>query len=420
MHASGLLALGSELLREVLRFDRAADAVVADFGRRHPALGARDRLVLADTAYAVLRRLPLLRHLTQAGPGTIERRLVLLAWAGDAAALHAALSSAEGEWLAAVRRVDLESLPAALRHNLPDWLAEPWQAELGADEFWRLVESLERPAPLDLRVNTAKSRREAAQAWLAAAGIVARPTPYSPSGLRLQGKPALQRLDLYRSGAVEVQDEGSQLLALLTGARRGETVVDFCAGAGGKTLALGALMRDTGHLYAVDVSGHRLAALKPRLARSALSNVYTLQVAHERDPRLDRLAGKAHRVLVDAPCSGTGTLRRHPDLKWRQSAAAVRAMAERQAAVLDGAARLVAPGGRIVYATCSLLAEENEQQALAFGARHPDFEPLAAATVLERLGVADAASLAPSGHLRLWPHRHHTDGFFAALWQRRR
>ena len=216
-----------------------------------------------------------------------------------------------------------------------------------------------------------------------------------------------------------MQDEGSQLLALLTGAKRGEMVADFCAGAGGKTLALGAMMRNTGRLYAFDVSGHRLAALKPRLARSGLSNVYPVQIAHERDDRIKRLAGKIDRVLVDAPCSGLGTLRRNPDLKWRQSPAAVTEMSVRQAAILASAARLVKPGGRLVYATCSLLQQENEAVAQAFTAAHASgFRVLPAAEALRRAQVADPDTLTQGDHLRLWPHRHATDGFFAAVWER--
>jgi 16S rRNA (cytosine967-C5)-methyltransferase len=233
------------------------------------------------------------------------------------------------------------------------------------------------------------------------------------------GKPALQQLELFKRGEVEVQDEGSQLLALLTGARRGEMVVDFCAGAGGKTLALGAMMRNTGRLYAFDVSGARLEALKPRLARSGLSNVYPAQIAHERDTRIKRLAGKIDRVLVDAPCSGLGTLRRNPDLKWRQSPQAVTELRAKQAAILESAARLLEPGGRLVYATCSLLDAENETVAHEFAASHPEFEPLPADGLLRQARVPAADELVHQGDLRLWPHRHHTDGFYATVWQRR-
>jgi 16S rRNA (cytosine967-C5)-methyltransferase len=197
-------------------------------------------------------------------------------------------------------------------------------------------------------------------------------------------------------------------------------VVDFCAGAGGKTLALGAAMRNTGHLYAFDVSGHRLAGLTPRLARSGLSNVHPVQIAHERDGRIERLAGKIDRVLVDAPCSGLGTLRRSPDLKWRQSAAAVAAFAPRQQAILAGAARLLKPGGRLVYATCSLLAAEGEDVAAAFSHAHrQDFEPLSAFDALTAARITQPEGLVQGMYLRLWPHRQQTDGFFAAVWQKR-
>jgi 16S rRNA (cytosine967-C5)-methyltransferase len=247
--------------------------------------------------------------------------------------------------------------------------------------------------------------------------MAAEPTPYSPWGLRLRDKPPLHQLELFKQGLVEVQDEGSQLLALLLDAKRGEMVVDFCAGAGGKTLAIGATMRNTGRLYAFDTSAHRLDALKPRLARSGLSNVHPVVLAHERDDRIKRLAGKIDRVLVDAPCSGLGTLRRNPDLKWRQSAKAVEEMVLKQEAILASAARLLKPGGRLVYATCSVLREENESVALAFGQAHPDFEALPAAPLLAEQD--QSASLCAGDFLRLWPHKHQTDGFFAAVWQRR-
>jgi 16S rRNA (cytosine967-C5)-methyltransferase len=218
-----------------------------------------------------------------------------------------------------------------------------------------------------------------------------------------------------------VQDEGSQLLALLLDAKRGEMVVDFCAGAGGKTLAIGACMRNTGRLYAFDTSAHRLDALKPRLARSRLSNVHPAAIAHERDERIKRLAGKIDRVLVDAPCSGLGTLRRNPDLKWRQSPESVQEMTVKQAAILQSASRLLKPGGRLVYATCSLLPQENEEIARMFSQANKEFTPLSAAEILSNLKVTGAADLCSGGegggdYLRLWPHRHRTDGFFAAIW----
>lgn len=419
MHPNALLDLATDLLKRVLRFEHPADGVVSDFFRQHRALGSRERHTLAETTYAVLRQRLLFQHLAQSGTGPIERRLAILGWQGNAGFLRGALSEPEQQWLAQVEAVDRSTLPERLRHNLPDWLAEALKASLGED-FWPFVDSMTAPAPLDLRVNTVKAKRDEARAALHAAGIEAEPMPFSPLGLRVHGKPALQKTEPFTRGDVEVQDEGSQLLALLVDAKRGEMVVDFCAGAGGKTLALGAAMRNTGRLYAFDTSGHRLAALKPRLARSGLSNVYPIQIAHERDDRIKRLAGKIDRVLVDAPCSGLGTLRRNPDLKWRQSPQGIEEMRAKQLAILGSAARLVKPGGRLVYSTCSLLEDENEAIAAAFEAGHAtDFTPLDAAEALAKAQVQRAGELVRGPYLRLWPHRHGTDGFFAAVWQRR-
>ncbi|PZP49499.1 MAG: SAM-dependent methyltransferase, partial [Azospira oryzae] len=273
---------------------------------------------------------------------------------------------------------------------------------------------LQHPAPLDLRVNTLRASRDAALKALAEEGVSCAPTPYSPVGIRVRGKPPINRSPLFHSGVVEVQDEGSQLLAYLVAPRRGEMVVDFCAGAGGKTLHLGTLMRSEGRVYAFDVADWRLAQLKPRLRRSGLSNVYPQRIDSENDPRVKRLAGKIDRVLVDAPCSGTGTLRRNPDLKWRQSPATVAALKRTQAAILEAAARLVKPGGRLVYATCSFLQEENDAIIQAFLERTPTFSLVPAAQVLADHGIA----LDTGPCLRLFPHLHGTDGFFAAVLDR--
>ena len=308
------------------------------------------------------------------------------------------------------------------RHNLPEWLVQPLKDQLGAG-FWPLVESLNRAAGLDLRVNAFTSKRAEVQKELSKSGIQAVPTPYSPWGLRIEGKPALNKLEAFTRGDFEVQDEGSQLLAMLVDARRGEMVVDFCAGAGGKTLALGASMRSTGRLYAFDTSAHRLAAFKPRLSRSGLSNVHPVAIAHERDERVKRLAGKIDRVLVDAPCSGLGTLRRNPDLKWRQNPQSIAEMAVKQRAILESASRLVKVGGRLVYATCSLLPDENEMISDAFSAANSAFVALDVREIMTNLKLAHADTLCSGGsdvsYLRLWPHVHQTDGFFAAAWERK-
>lgn len=423
MRPGALLDLASELLKEVLRLDAPADTVVAAFGRRHRALGARERHLLGDTVFELLRRRLWYEHLAQEGPGVPERRLAILAWRGEGAALDAALGEGERAWREGVlAAADPASAADALRHNLPEPLAAALREQLQDEsEFQVLAAALLEPAPLDLRVNPLKGKRAQAIAALAAEGIEVSPTTFSPWGLRVQGKPSLARAAPYLSGWVEVQDEGSQLLALLVDAHRGEMVVDFCAGAGGKTLALGAAMRNTGRLYALDVSGHRLGALEPRLERSGLGNVHLLQIAHERDERLQRLVGKVDRVLVDAPCSGLGTLRRRPDLKWRHGVADAQAMQARQQSILDSAATLLKPGGRLVYATCSLLYAENEAVTQAFddGPRGGSFERVDASQALTATHVARATELANGPNLRLWPHRHGTDGFFAAVWQRR-
>ena len=378
MHPKQQVHLATELLQRVLLLVHPADREVSAFFREHKDLGAKDRAILAETTFRVLRQRLVLQHLAQSGQGPLARRLVLLAWQGSDAYLKAAVTEVEWNWLQQVRAVSLASLPMRVTANMPPWLLERMQAILG-DECAAFVQAVEGSAPLDLRVNTFKAKREAVQAAFESLGFACTPTPYSPWGLRLQGKPALNRLEVFTRGDVEVQDEGSQLLALLVGPKRGEMVIDFCAGAGGKTLLLGALMRSTGRLYAFDVSATRLAKAKPRFARSGLSNVVPVAIDHENDQRVRRLAGKAQRVLVDAPCSGVGTLRRNPDLKWRQSAQSLAELTDLQARILKSASRCVAPGGRLVYATCSILAEENQAQVERFLGEHPDFELIDAA-----------------------------------------
>ena len=423
MHPKVLLDACAELVRLTLTFEHPADAVVSRFFRDNRGLGPRERATLAETVYTVLRKKLLFDHLAPSGSGPKERRLAILGFHGPRDFLKSALNEQEKNWLDQCDAINPADLMERHRHNLPEWLVQPLKDQLG-DEFWPLAESMAQNAPLDLRVNVLKEKRAEVQKELARAAIKSVATPYSPWGLRIEGKPALTKLDAFTRGAIEVQDEGSQLLALLLDAKRGEMVVDFCAGAGGKTLAIGATMRSTGRLYAFDVSAHRLDALKPRMARSGLSNIHPAAIAHERDERIKRLAGKIDRVLVDAPCSGLGTLRRNPDLKWRQSAKAVQELVVKQAAILDSAARLLKPGGRLVYATCSILPQENEAIAEAFTAAHTDFVPLDAGEVLGQLKVEQAASLCSGGetgtaYLRMWPHRHQTDGFFAAVWTRK-
>ena len=438
-------------------FSMPADQVLHQFFRTRRELGPLDRAFAAEVMYAVLRRWRSLNArasvsgpsaaaarppidastfaAADAGAATTDaapapataavdaraptpRRLVLVALTSvfglSARALEPAIGRNDREWLAATHALDLSTLPPAVALDIPDWLYQRLCARFDARETATLVGALNQPAPLDLRINPAKVDRTIAIAQLKARGIDARETPYSPFGLRIDGRPTLGRDPLYDQGAVEVQDEGSQLLAQLVAPKRREMVVDFCAGAGGKTLALGALMQSTGRLYAFDVSAKRLKAFEPRLKRSGLSNVHPQLLSNESDARVRRLAGKIDRVLVDAPCTGLGTLRRNPDMKWRQPESAVAEMAAKQSAILASAARLLKPGGRLVYATCSLLEEENRAVVEAFLAANPAFSLRPANEVLAGLGIA----LDTGPYLEMLPHRHGTDGFFAAVLER--
>jgi 16S rRNA (cytosine967-C5)-methyltransferase len=410
-----LFAHAEAVLGQLLTFEHPADAVVSRYFREHRELGHADRAFVAETVFAVLRRG---RSLEARCAGQLSNRRRLLAalavtrgWSQRE--LAPVLKGNEEEWLASAKAMGEEDLAPAVRCDLPDWLYERLAAQFGTNEVVALARALNQSAPLDLRVNTLKMNREALLEKLAADGIAATPGPLSPLAVRLRDKPALAKTALFLEGAYEVQDEGSQLLGYLLEPKRGEMVVDFCAGAGGKTLLLGAMMRNTGRLYAYDVSDKRLANLKPRLARSGLSNVHPVRIEHERDQKIKRLAGKADRVLVDAPCSGLGTLRRNPDLKWRQSEESVAELTVKQASILEAASRLVRPGGRLVYATCSLLAAENDEIVAAFLAKHPDFKLLPASAILARHDIAIDGDT-----LRLRPDLHNTDGFFAAALER--
>ena len=413
IRASQLSAL-SDALASVLPLAEPADATLRNFFRRHPGLGQRDRAFVAEGTFATLRRL---RSLTAQARNSTPRSLAIAVTLRELGIslrdLEPVLTSEERSW-AREFKAYRPQLSAAEAAELPDWLWAKLDQGFKTDERDALVRSWLSPAPLDLRVNELKITRDEARDELAASDIATEPTPYSPWGLRAEGKPAIRHHALFLSGGIEVQDEGSQLLGLIVAPRRSDMVVDFCAGAGGKTLLLGAIMRSQGRLYAFDVSAGRLARLKPRLARSGLSNVQPFLLNDERDTKVKRLAGKIDRVLVDAPCSGFGTLRRNPDLKWRQTPEAIDELAAKQTRILKSAATLVKAGGRLVYATCSVLRDENEAIVEAFLATHPQFALGDAAAELKRANVA----LDTGVMLRLYPHVHGCDGFFAAILER--
>jgi len=415
--SKALVAKAADALSQLLAFSEPADERLSRFFRAHHELGQQDRAFVAETVFAVLRRL---RSLELAAGGRSPRLLVLAALVRlqgvSARALQGIVAQEEVPALSDLRRSRTEDLAPAVRADLPDWLWERLVQEQGAEDAMRRAQGLLNPAPLDLRVNLARTTREAVLDTLRRDGIEGEPTPWSPAGVRLAGKPAINRHALFRDGLVEVQDEGSQLLAWLLAPRRGEMIADYCAGAGGKTLAAAMLMRGTGRIYAMDVSAKRLAALSPRAARAEVTNVHPVVLSGDNDARVKRLAGKLDRVLVDAPCSGFGTLRRNPDLKWRHGPGAIVELAAKQARILDAAAGLVKKGGRLVYATCSILREENEAIAAAFAARHAGFLPLSCGELLAAQRIE--LHTGTGEYLRLWPDLHGTDGFFAAAFER--
>jgi 16S rRNA (cytosine967-C5)-methyltransferase len=424
------LAASIDLLAAIDTSPRPADAVANDFFRARRYIGAADRRAVSEAAWGVLRaprRLAwwLARTGTDPTPRLRAAAAALLRPDASLPALARAfsggqfaaapLTEAEHAALAplAGHTLDHPDMPAAVRLELPDWLAPRLAARFGAT-LPAEAAALLAPAPLDLRVNLLKTTRDAARAALAGEGIEAIPTPFSPWGLRVAGRRNVTATAAFRTGAVEIQDEGSQLVALLADARPGQAVLDFCAGAGGKTLALAMTMGNRGRLLACDVSAPRLDGAIRRLRRAGVHNAERhLLVAGDKWTK--RRAGGFDRVLVDAPCTGTGTWRRNPDARTRLTEQDLDELTARQAAILDQAAPLVRSGGKLIYATCSLLAEENEAQVTCFLARHPDFAevPLARAWPLPSRPPGTEAALA------LTPARHATDGFFAAVLERR-
>jgi 16S rRNA (cytosine967-C5)-methyltransferase len=406
----------SEVLHAILTGKLPADNQMDRYFRAHPDMGMRDRGFVAETVYGCLRQKRVLEYIAGGSPNPSDLVAAYLLTQGSSArVLEDAGYQGDARALSERKRtLDKTALSFGEQTNLPDWLADKLRAQWGDAETLLLAETLNRPAPVDLRINTIKAERAQVQAQLAAEGFPMEPTPYSPVGLRRDDRAPLFRTKCFKDGLFEVQDEGSQLLSFLLEPKRHEMVVDFCAGAGGKTLHLGALMANAGTVYALDISARRLDKLKPRLRRAGLSNVRMIAISHERDARVQRLRGKIDRVLVDAPCSGTGTLRRNPDIKWREIDLA--ALAEVQQRILAAAAELVKPGGRVVYATCSLLREENDDVVEKFLSANSEFTALPAAEILARRHIPITATDAA---LRLYPHKHRTDGFYAVALERK-
>ena len=423
------------LLAEIDKGNGPADDIVATWFRRHRFAGSSDRAAISGHIYAVLRRRAQLdwwiartgESLTWDARRRMLAALVLVeGWTASQVReacdgdrfRPAALSAPENALVSSLagREALHRDMPGPARGNYPEWLGPYLEKALGQN-LAREMEALNGEAGLDLRVNTLKAAdRGAARIALKRDGVEAEATPLSPLGLRVAGRVPLGSLPSFRDGLVEVQDEASQLAAILADAKPGMRVADFCAGAGGKTLALAASMQNRGHLVACDISGKRLERATERLRRAGASIVQRVPLSGARDKWVKRHAATFDRVFVDAPCTGTGTWRRNPDAKWRLKPKDVAELTALQSEILDSASRLVKPGGRLIYATCSLLKDENEDQIDGFLAGHPDFRLLPIARVWRESVGGD-----PPGRnktLRLSPARNGTDGFFVSVMER--
>jgi len=410
-----LLRLAGMALADVLTGSGPADAKLGWFFKQNRELGTKDRAFVAESVYGVLRRKSFLAYVADGeDPRKLLLAYLLRVQGMSMRELDAVLSPQQKEWAQQIKAKPTDKQNPAMQADLPEWLWDSLVAQYGEEQALTIARSMHQPASLDLRVNVVKATREDVLARFASENTEVAFTPYSPHGLRMAQKVTISRHPFFTDGKIEVQDEGSQLLAQLVAPRRGEMIADFCAGAGGKSLAIGALMRNSGRIYAFDVSEKRLQNLGTRLKRSGLSNLHSQLISSEADPKLKRLNGKFDRVLVDAPCSGLGTLRRNPDLKWRQTPQDIIELTAKQAAILARAAKLVKAGGRLVYATCSLLQAENEDIAEAFLAAHPEYKLVNANEILAQQQIP----LDTGAYLKLLPHLHQTDGFFAAVFER--
>ncbi len=431
MTPAARLAAIIEILTEIETTPRPADALVSAYFRTRRYIGSKDRGAISQDTYALLRHhgrlgwwlekkgasatgargrvIAYLRLVEKRTPSDVQKLFTGGKYAPEP------LSAEEEKLTASFKGHTLfhPDMPQALAYECPDWAFEGLQKRFGKT-LTKELESLLKPAPLDLRINPLKTTRDAALSELKNLELKAAATPYSPWGLRVHDRPALGQIKLLKNGAIEIQDEGSQLVAFLVNPQPGERIVDFCAGAGGKTLALSALMRGKGHIIACDVLASRLKRSGERFRRAGLHNIETHALSSERDPWVKRHKESYDRVLVDAPCSGTGTWRRNPDSRWRGLGPGLDALVPLQASILDSSCRLVKKGGRLVYATCSLLPQENEEQAQRFLDNHPEFR-----LVPVQQSGADLPDLPNTGdYLALSPARHNTDGFFAAILER--
>ena len=430
MTPSARLSAAIEVLADIEARRRPAADALKDWGLAHRFAGSKDRAAVASLVYDGLRRKSSSAWIMDADTPRAAVLGALRELRGMTAEAIAVLCSGEGHAPARLSddehtrlmHASLEAAPAHVRGDYPEWLAPSFAAAFGEDAAEE-GRALAQRAPLDVRVNALKGDR--AKATKALAHLRPEPTPLSPIGLRLplteDGRgPSLQGEPAYVKGLVEVQDEGSQLAALLSGVHAGEQVLDLCAGGGGKALAFAAMMENKGQVYATDSDGRRLTPIYQRLERAGARNVQ-VRAPRGADGRLADLHGRCDVVVVDAPCTGTGTWRRNPDAKWRVWPGALAQRVKEQDEILKRGLEFLKPKGRLVYVTCSVLREENEDRVADFLVRHPGFEAIGAARLAEAAGLPEIARFAsPHGAaLRLTPHSAGTDGFFIAALESR-
>ena len=418
-----------ELLDKIDRSFSQADEVVSAYVRGRRYIGSKDRRFISETVYSMLRHTAHLNWWTRSGSSRDKMIAYLVGIESmPARELHqlfngtiynpAPLSPAEMDLTTNASREPVAAdlaLPGWVQAEFPEWLYEGMASYWGQN-FNTEAQALNMPAPVDLRVNTLKASCTRVLEILKNDGLAAEPTPYSPLGLRLAARRNLLATTAFKGGFVEIQDEGSQLIALLVDAKADHKTIDFCAGGGGKTLALAAAMKDGGPLLACDTDKRRLDKLTPRLKRAGVSNVSRHLLTGPEDPWLQEHRASAERVLIDVPCSGSGAWRRAPASKWRLTADTLHGYTALQASILDQASLLVKPGGRLIYATCSVLPQENEDQIAAFRARAGMFRSLQIGALWEKIIGGTCPST--GDHLSLTPARTQTDGFFCAILER--
>lgn len=427
MTPAARISAAIEVLGDIEARRRPAADALKDWGLSHRFAGSKDRAAIASLVYDSLRRKASAAWIMGEGAPRalvlgmlrLQRDLPVEAIADLCSGDRFAPEPLSGEERQRLEAADLSKAPPHVAGDFPDWI-EPSLQRMFGDDLVPEMQALTARAPLDLRVNTLKvSSREEAHDALPHLGAIE--TPLSPLGLRIlpseDGRgPAVQSEPEFLKGWIEIQDEGSQLVALLSGVKPGEQVVDLCAGGGGKTLALAAMMENQGQIYATDADVRRLAPIHDRLARAGIRNVQVRTPRAKADAVTD-LDGRIDCVLVDAPCTGVGTWRRNPDAKWRLRPGSLEVRLKEQAEVLDRAAALVKPGGRIVYITCSILPEENDDALAAFMERHPGFAALSSDQVIAGPGIPPLNEMVrPTSHgFQLTPLKTGTDGFFISV-----